>query len=421
MSSEYNYVACLFNEQVMSKLRPILYDIQWEIKIAEFLFSKNSEISPEDLIKLDNISLSVHLSKVLVENETNILIEKISKVKNLTKEKDITAIIKRIYEFYKINKVARIVKNNSDNIDKLITDISKIEVDISSPIKVTSLSSLTPSELMGDPNNYLVLPSRLKLITDNLYNRGYQLGEIINFSAAPGKGKSPLMLYEAQYLASLGYKVLWIAMGDLRELDIINRLSSVATETEYFKVISNPDKYFNMIKPISENIDIVTKPAGILTTKDIFSLSILKNYDLIVVDYDGQIKPENGNNDNMYAQGGKIYEDLAMIANYEEKRKVLFVGSQISKFYWNHEIVPEDAVGESAKKQHHVDTMITIGRSNSNIHCGYLNLAKARRGKDGIISPYMMTTSGNFKEITKDELALMKNYDGNKKYQQRQN
>lgn len=414
MSNELNYISGLFNEKVLDKLYPIIFDIDWSISLGNSLFSKNSKIEPKKLIHLDDYSLSIYLSDVLIQEEIQKFLTKIKNVKNITDKKSLSVIVESIYKFYKVKKVSKIVEKYADNIDILISKISEIPVSISTPIDVVTLGEIIPSKLIEEEGGNIILPSVLTTITNNLYHRGFLAGELIGVTGAPGKGKSAYMNFEAANLIRNGYKGLWIAMGDLTKVDIVNRLTSVLTDTEYFKVISAPDKYFESIRDIALNFDVVTAVAGELSSEDIISLSESKLYDFVVVDYDSQVKQENFG-DNMYLQGGKLYEDLSRIAKNPEKKKVLFVGSQISKFYWNHEIVPEEAMGESTRKQHHLDTIITVGRSISDHHCGFFNLAKVRRGREGISWPYRMTNSGIFLEIEKSDLSMLKRYDGDKK------
>lgn len=403
----------MFNKEILDKLFPIIYDIKWNIEIGKRLFYNEDGIDFKELINFDDLTLETFFSRYLIDEEIGKLLNLIKKARKITNEKSINIIIRDIYNFYKIGMVSSIFEKYKDatSVDRIIKEINNINIEISPKIEISNMATLKPSLLIENSNNYQVLPSNLNLIKDNLFNKGYLVGEIEQFAAAPGKGKSALMNYELSNIARLGFKVLLVSLGDLDKFDLICRLSSAILDVEYVKILASPDKYFEKIKDVANNIDIVTERAGEVTSENLIEISKLKPYDLVVVDYDSQIKQDNI--DNMYQQGGKLYEDLMKIAKDEEKRKVVFVGSQISKFYWNYEIVPEESIGESSRKQHHVDNIITIGRSVSDYHCGFLHLAKARRGKDSITVPYMMNESGIFKEITTDYLNKLRKFDGN--------
>lgn len=100
---------------------------------------------------------------------------------------------------------------------------------------------------------------------------------------------------------------------------------------------------------------------------------------------------------SMYDQGGAVYDQLTRLTR---EGKLVFVASQPKISYFREELLPQDAAGESSRKQHISDVILTIGRRwESSMKMGYFNIAKSRRG-DNVIQPYIGTNEGLFYECS---------------------
>ena len=128
--------------------------------------------------------------------------------------------------------------------------------------------------------------------------------------------------------------------------------------------------------------------------------SKIDDYDILFIDYDSNFKQTEA--DNMYKEGGYIYDNLTKLTN---KGKLVFSFSQPKIGSWNNEVLELTDAGESSRKQHNVDCMITASRGglkfNPN-HIGYFKIAKNRRGEEGIVVPYIRLNNGRFRIIPQD-------------------
>lgn len=229
-------------------------------------------------------------------------------------------------------------------------------------------------------------------------------------------GKSAFMLSECILSANKNYNILWVALGDLTKYDFLCRLSSNLTRVHYGEIAVNPDKYFdNNLRGLANKIHLVSVPANKLSAGEV--LSLVENsqvyYDVVVIDYDSNLRANP--NLNSYEAGGEIYNEVTSIARPDNGvlPRLVFIASQPKLFYWDHEILPLEAAGESARKQHTADMIITLGKvdCNASVHlAGYLNLPKVRRGTPNLRTPYTMDNTGTFHELSESELALIRRY-----------
>ena len=195
------------------------------------------------------------------------------------------------------------------------------------------------------------------------------------------------------------------------KFDFLTRFTAVATSVDYFKVVQKPNKYYldPDVTSIREKIDLIAVPSRKLSSKQLISYinSCGKRYDVVIVDYDSNFDQPS---ESMYDSGGAIYDDMTEIARPEgEANRLVMIASQCKTMYWESEIIPEDGLAESSRKQHIIDMMITLGKADAIQPCGILNIAKNRRGTTGTV-PIKRTACGHFVEITNQEYAMMKTY-----------
>ena len=228
-------------------------------------------------------------------------------------------------------------------------------------------------------------------------------------------GKSAFMLYEVMLAAAAGFQVLWLALGDLIRFDFQCRFLSVLSTKSYAEVAVNPDRYFNdEARELANRIHLATVPANKLSTSEIVSLVNNGNvyYDVVVIDYDSNIRQNELL--SSYEQGGELYKEITDIARPSTGNpRLVFVAAQPKQHFWNQELLPLEAAGESSRKQHTVDLMITMGKVdvNTSTHlAGIINLPKVRRGTPNLRTPYKMDNNGVFQELTYEQLAMVRRY-----------
>lgn len=130
-----------------------------------------------------------------------------------------------------------------------------------------------------------------------------------------------------------------------------------------------------------------------------------KHYDVIIIDYDSNLKQPA---DNMYESGGIIYDQAKNLA--QVNKSVVFMASQPNKAYWKNEMIPLEACSESSKKQMIIDLLITIGRPEGcNTGIRKVFIPKNRRGKENeILHAKMEGDTGFMYEISQEDYDALK-------------
>lgn len=219
--------------------------------------------------------------------------------------------------------------------------------------------------------------------------------------APPGVGKSLFSMYLASYMASIGNKVLYIALGDLSQKDFLTRIGAITLDMSFADTHRNLGTVYNTLRQImGDNLDISISPAGVVSAEDIVEYveNSEKDYDVVIVDYDSNCKGAT-DGDSMYQSYGKIYETLNRLVL---DGKLLFICTQPKISAWDKQVVDLQDVGESSRKQHTGDCIIGIGREiNSPNHLHTIKISKSRRGEVGVIAYTIRLDNGRFIEIPK--------------------
>lgn len=405
--SELSHIAALTNREVHRRLSGTLDDFPWETSLARSLMEEFRTNLPE----IELTALRSHLSNSLVKEEVDVFIEQATSFRELQLELSLNTVVDSVFKYYKERKFVEIVGRNTGDIAAAISQIKNIpESSSAHSLTPLNLSQFTPSELFKQEigGGEGILKSQLNLVNECTPFNGYLPGSVVGVCMAPGVGKSALMLFEATPWAMAGKKILMVILGDLMKFDFITRYMAVATSTDYFKVVTNPDKYFSSeIREVAENFDVLVEPARTVSIDDIVAVVNSGNYDVVCVDYDANLKQPY---ESSYESGGYIYDTLTQIARPSDRPyRLTMVASQAKNMYWEKEHIPEDGLADSSKKQHNLDLLITGGKANSKYPCGILAIEKARRGKLGSV-PYLRTECGHFIELTAEQYAMKKTY-----------
>lgn len=276
---------------------------------------------------------------------------------------------------------------------------------------------------------------------------GYIRGQLVVVAASPGAGKSAFLMNETSQFLKDGHDVLYLAIGDLTELDMASRISQIYYDVSpsselwhetHKKPIDNEVKneakmlfkrfkkeYLDSVyevkdsdgntilrdKPINIDGQAVFLPLtkskigklhgeilspGVKTADDMVNKIkwyIKNGVKIFMVDYDSGIK--SGNGESLYMDSAVIYEKLAGLVKGTDV--TIFIASQIkmpnsgkgNNGGWNTEKVGLDALSESSRKQAHIDLMLGVGLvapredEKSPIRFGMVNIPKNRRGRVG--------------------------------------
>lgn len=418
MSTELTHLAAFCNSEIYCMVEPLLDDFPWKTDVAKAL-NTSTQMRLHD--KNPAVIRSI-LTDVLMEEEIDSFLQIAGDFRSVEADDDILSISENIFSYYQRRKLDEILQEaDGDDMSTVINEIQEIPSEITSPITIHNMGNQDAQKMMDDIKEIGSIPSNFALIRDATPFNGYLFGQVIQFVAAPGVGKSAIMLQEAILAAIHGYKVLWVAMGDLSIYDFTCRGTSLLAQQDFFEVSVDLATYYtDKIKEVMGRIDLISAPSRSLSVEQIKARIDRDelDYDLLVFDYDSNfIQSQTG---NMYEDGGAMYDTLTGIARPSDERKkrkndrdrVIFVGCQPKSHYWQEEMLDEGASGESARKQHAIDMMVTLGvRHHPEAKCGLMHLPKVRRGKANGVVPYRMNNFGRFSELSKEEYAMLKSYD----------
>ena len=225
-----------------------------------------------------------------------------------------------------------------------------------------------------------VLQSRFQTINSHLSYKGYKVGDLILIVGPPKCGKTTFSIGEGSAALMQGKKVAHVFLGDMSDYDGFCRYVAYLSENVRLDDIIQryEDFYTPEIQDRFSNLRIRSYPPLELDIQQIMSkceaLYRQFDYDLLIVDYDSNIKETN---DNLYKEGGYTY---AKLRGHAKDRCVVIVASQPKQHFWKDEILPIDSAGESSKKQHVVDVMLTIGQNKDCPLVGSLHIPVVRRG-----------------------------------------
>ncbi len=227
---------------------------------------------------------------------------------------------------------------------------------------------------------------------------GLERGSIGLIVAAPGTGKSNFSMSLALQMASKGEKVVYFALGDLKPLDFIVRLGTIAFGISFkFAYEHILEVYTRLSEVIGDNLELSINPAGVVEVDDIIEKVLAEGYTACFIDYDGNLAGVS-EGESMYNTYGEIYNKLTKLSL---EGILTIVCSQPKVYCWNQMIGLAD-VGESSKKQHICDWAVTISSPNPDCpnHLHVMTLVKARRGNVGHRA-YVIRIQGRFIEIEK--------------------
>lgn len=233
-------------------------------------------------------------------------------------------------------------------------------------------------------DNSRVIKSSFSLINNHSTMGGYTPGTVNMFVARPGLGKTTCLLNESVAAALQGYKVLHILLGDMQEFDVLVKYMACYHQEEINKIVLDYEQYATPeIDRVFDNVRTTCHGAYELDVQSLISLCKSTkrdfDYDMIIIDYDGNIRI---NEENMYMSWGYTYGQLEKLS--KDLGVPILIGCQAKVIFWTEEILPLESASESSKKQHVIDMMVTLGNSHKKTRVGTMHLAKMRRGEDNV-------------------------------------
>lgn len=248
--------------------------------------------------------------------------------------------------------------------------------------------------------------SAFKFVNDSFTCGGYIPGQMVAVCAAPGSGKSLFVQNEVANFIQQGRRVHMLTLGDLSELDLATRLTCMMSRKPKRVIESDIVSYYSMYKDkFRDLLGITVVPSGVVTGREYvdWMLNQKDDYDILVVDYDSNFKKGG---ESMYDEYGTLYDSMTELTR---EGKLVFVCTQPKINYWKDEEIPLEGIGESSRKQHILDMVITIGRRHeSKMRMGKMNIVKSRRGDLGS-QAWIGTSEGLFYPCSKLLYARYRN------------
>lgn len=236
--------------------------------------------------------------------------------------------------------------------------------------------------------------STFDFINDSFPIGMYPFGQIVMVCAAPSTGKSLFLQQEAVTMCQQGVNVHYIALGDLTEARIANRMVSLALNIPLSEVARNLSYYAEKVAPMfRDHLRITVVPSAEIHIDEYveFALGYLKDCQVLMIDYDSNFAADT---DQMYSQGRSVYDKLTKIT---QKGKLVFIASQPKQAMYRWEHLPMDAPAESGGKMQVVDMQIHIGRNpDSKVRMGYFDVPKNRNGEPNASEPWISCNDGSF-------------------------
>lgn len=245
------------------------------------------------------------------------------------------------------------------------------------------------------------VPSAFEWINDTfLPERCYPSHGLIGVVMPPGTGKSLFAQAEALHAALMGKRVHYLCMADMSTLDFCQRLISMYLGIPFHEAKKNLLAGYNeLAKAIGDRLEITCIPAATITVDEYIDMVKDKPYDVCIVDYDSNFRSTVGQ-DSMYLVYGDIYEKLSKLT--VQYNKLVFILAQPHKNAWGNSIIEMDMLGESARKAHSLDSLITRGREPGNLNgLGISKMVKNRRGEEQVVDYNIRLNTGRFKSLPK--------------------
>lgn len=420
MNSELSFAMSLSNTYIRTIIRPFMEDIKWNSQLAKDMIKYfTKKLKAGDKPRLGN--LRSYLANKYIEEEIEKILS-IAKDYMLIPKDDIGDVLDSFEEFYSNKCLSSILtdykegKNTSIGLIKKMKDIKSIK---SRAIEVIKIGDLDVNKVIEEELGGLdILPTSFEFVKKITPWQGYLRGQLVTITAEPGVGKSLFLLNEAINFAKNGYKVYLCCLGDLFKLDYIIRSASIIKNVDFNEVSINSGKYFDdEVKNIVKNIFLTVTTPGVIDIAQLADfiesdLTVHEDIDVVLVDYDANLN-DSSKTDSLYEKGKDTYNTMVSIVRPKNKKYRLgMIASQPKIIFWGKEELPKESLNESSGKQAVIDLLITIGRSQkiSNKNSGIMKAAKARRGKEGIKTPYILLPTGRFQEIDFEEYARMKQH-----------
>jgi len=386
MIRELYYCALLKDDEIRGLLTSYLKSWMFDEDLTRTVFTLLHKAK-----RYNEAAFKVELSSCMSPTELTSIMSSLSEVITPILGDDRDDAIEKLISFAKEKSLARTISRirNEGYTEEVWADIKKadgLSVHEDKIYDFTSSDHREKAHKMMFPGGDILkgsIKSSFSLINNSLSMGGYTPGTITMVVARPGLGKTTFMLNEGMACMLQGYKVFHVLLGDMQPFDILVKYLACYHQTNINDVIINYEKYYTPeVEKALSNLRASCHGAYEMEVEGLCSLCTSTkrefDYDMLIVDYDGNIRISEA---NMYMSWGYTYGRLEKLS--KDLRLRTLIGCQSKLPYWMEEVLPLDSASESSKKQHVVDMMVTLGNSHRNGNVGTMHIAKMRRGEDG--------------------------------------
>lgn len=389
-----------------------------KFEVSAFLLNKNSlESSQEDVQALLADMENWFFSDTAREFQKDFLIMYLSRLKLTTIVEDI------VTDYQQRGKV------NFSHVQNSIEELGEYKTLFNS-ISDACLSDVegfldSKREEFGTSGVITTVECIVSDVNNIMQYKGISSGSLNVISAAPGRGKTQFLIQQGVSAATEGKTVLHIFLGDLQKYTASLRYLSCFTNKSMNEISFYSEdqikKLFSRyaITGAFDNIHILCFPPEDKTANEIIN-NIIRlqdkrgpgfHYDLVIIDYDENIKTEDKNGyGNMYEEGGTTYNKFKKFAT--DNKSVVFIASQPKPSYYSAEILTLESLAESSKKQKIADTIFTIGKPSVKANVATFYIAKNRLGAPNrLFYIDLVGETQRVHQITEEEYDRRKNGD----------
>lgn len=368
---------------------------------------------------LDSIGIplfdSIFARSNLTPEEHRTILDKVVRYKQYTKEQMIP-IKKYISDIVAASWIRRAEEHYNDPTE-YINFIKNINLRSSDDIKLssTNFSDLDINSILAEENENIVM-SKFDFVNKSFPNGGYPRSSVIIVSAPPGVGKSLFLTEETLWMALNGTKVLYGIFGDIGMRDMLIRMCAIYSGLSFNETNHRlPELYKSLRDALRGNFEISVNPAGQVSVDEFVEFSKNSPAKVVVADYDSNLMVTS-KTDSMYDLYGQMYMKFSELVA-EPYNKLLFVASQPKIVAWGNSVIGLTDIGESSRKQHAADMIITKGREvSSPNHLSIINIPKNRRGETDLQAYSIRLSNGRTKIVPKSVYKSLLQYPDKKEF-----
>ena len=153
----------------------------------------------------------------MIQEEIDLLLENIKEYKEVESPDEIKKISDSVFQYFIIRKTHGIISNHMEDVPRMLTKLRELPETLTTNIVPQSIGDMDVAQIRNEDigEDGSIIPSNFDIVKKATPYNGYLPGQVVQWVAPPGVGKSAAMLYEVTTMSIAGYSTLWVALGDL--------------------------------------------------------------------------------------------------------------------------------------------------------------------------------------------------------------